>query len=256
MRVACCAYSYREELQNGSMTLEQFLETIATIGFDAAELTAYYFPTTDRPYLNHIKRRTHELGLTVSGTAVGSDFTQTDADARLAHVRMTEEWIRHSVVLGAPTLRVFAGPIRDGVSAEQAFAWCVECLKKCASVAQQEGVVLVLENHGGLTATAEGTLKLLEAVGSDWLRLNLDFGNFVGDVYRQFELCAPHASATHAKVHFNGSSGRETVDYTRVRSILEAAGYRGYIAMEYEEPEPAPTGVPAFARTLFRVFRG
>ncbi|MGC8667096.1 MAG: sugar phosphate isomerase/epimerase family protein [Chthonomonadales bacterium] len=256
MRIACCAYSYREELQNGSMTLEDFLDTIAKVGFDAAELTAYYFPTTDRSYLNHIKRNVHELGLTVSGTAVGSDFTQPDAAARRSHIQMTKDWIRHSVVLGAPTLRVFAGPIREGVTEEQSFRWCVECLQECASAAEQEGVILALENHGGLTANAEGTLRLLGAVGSDWLRLNLDFGNFVGDVYGQFERCAPYAAATHAKVHYNGPSGREAVDYMRVRTILEGAGYHGYIAMEYEEPEPAATGVPKFAETLFRAFRG
>lgn len=256
MCVSCCAYSYREELQNGSMTLEGFLETIAGLGFDAAELTAYYFPATDRPYLNRIKRRVHELGLAVSGTAVGNDFTQPDAEGRRKHVQMTKDWIHHSVVLGAPTLRVFAGPVREGVAWEEALKWCAACLQECAVEAEKEGVILVLENHGGLTSDAEGTLNLLKEVGSDWLRLNLDFGNFTGDVYRQFQLCAPYAAATHAKVHYNGPSGREAVDYERVRAILQEAGYRGYIAMEYEEPEPARSGVPAFAQTLFRAFRG
>ena len=44
---------------------------------------------------------------------------------RREHVQMTKDWIDHSVVLGAPCIRVFAGPIPEGVSEEQAFGWAL-----------------------------------------------------------------------------------------------------------------------------------
>jgi sugar phosphate isomerase/epimerase len=257
MRLSCCAYSYRQALQGGAMTLPQFLTTCREIGFDGVELTAYYFPTTERAFLNEIKLQAHREGLAISGTAVGSDFAQPDAEKRRAHVTMTLEWIERTVILGAPTLRVFAGPVREGQTGDEAFYNAVTCLQECAAAAQMQGVLLALENHGGLTGTAEGTLRLLHAVNSPALGLNLDFGNFSlhgGDIYGQFTACAPHAVVTHVKPTATLTPGkpetREEVDYRRVRDILATVDYRGFLAMEYEEEEPAETAVPRFAAAL------
>src|SRR5947209_8754828 len=129
MRLSCCAYSYRQALQGKQMTLPEFLRTCREIGFDGVELTAYYFPTTERPFLNELKLLAHREGLAISGTAVGSDFAQPDADKRREHVTMTKHWIDHSVVLGAPTVRVFAGGVREGQTEEEAFRNTVECLQ-------------------------------------------------------------------------------------------------------------------------------
>ena len=257
MQLSCCAYSYRQALQSGTMSLSDFLRVCRTIEMDGVELTAYYFPTTDAAYLQAVRQEAQGLGLAVSGTAVGNDFAQPEAAKRAEHVAMTKAWIEHSVVLGAPTLRVFAGNVREGQSEAEAFANVVACLQECAEPAAQRGVKLALENHGGLTATAEGTLRLLNAVDSPALGLNLDFGNFAGDIYGQFAACAPHAVATHAKLHAHnsGAGAPIVVDYDRVREIMEAAGYTGFLAIEYEEAEPAETGVPRFAAALHAVLR-
>lgn len=255
MRLSCCAYSYRQILQAGEMSLEEFVDTAARIGCEGVELTSYYFPSLDRPYLNSLKRHIHRRGLSVSGTAVGSSFAQADSDKRRDHVRMTKEWIERSVVLGAATLRVFAGPVVEGSSESEAFEWVVECLRECAETAAREGVLLALENHGGITSTADQTLALHRAVASEWLGINLDFGNFTGDVFGQLAACAPHTVASHAKVRFNGASGRERVDYGRVREIMEAADYCGWLAIEYEEPEDPQVAIPAFANELAGILR-
>ncbi len=254
MRLSCCAYSYRQPLQSTTMSLEAFLEAVRVMGLDGVELTAYYFPTTERAYLNDLKRQAHKSGLAISGTAVGSDFAQPDAEKRRASVQMTKEWTDHSVVLGAPTLRVFAGPVREGCSHEQAFRWTVECLQECAAYAAERGVLLALENHGGLTSTADQTLALMKAVDCEWLGLNLDFGNFSSDAYTQIQQCAPYAVATHAKIVYDGPEGRANVDYERVRRIMEGVAYRGFLAIEYEEQADPLVAVPAFARELLDVF--
>ncbi len=252
MRLSCCAYSYRQAFKDGQMTLPDFLRVCREIGCDGAELTNYYFPTTERAFLNDLKLRAHREGVLLSGTAIRSEFTHPDADKRRQDVAHAQEWLAHSVVLGAPTMRVFAGRVHPGQSEEEAFANAVACLRECAPEAERQGVRIALENHGGLTATAQGTLRILNAVGSPAVGLNLDFGNFSGDIYGQFAACAPHAVATHAKPQSHGPEPgqRVPVDYARVRQILDAAGYRGFIAIEYEEQEPAETAVPRFAAAL------
>jgi len=258
MRLSCCAYSYRDALKAGTLSMEEFVRTAREMGCDGVELTSYYFPSTDRAYLNSLKRHVHREGLSVSGTAIGTDFAQPDAGKRQEHVRLTREWIENSVVLGAPTLRVFAGPVREGSPEADAFRWVVECLQEAATHAAEAGITLALENHGGVTSNADQALRLVKAVDSEWLGLNLDFGNFSGEIYAQFAQCAPHAVATHAKVYYAvdpGTKRQAAVDYAKVREIMDASGYRGYLAIEYEEADDPATAVPAFAADLLNVLR-
>ena len=253
MKLSCCAYSYRQALTEKRMTLEDFLPLCRDMGCEGAELTAYYFPTIERAYLNDLKRLAHREGVAISGTAIRSEFTHPDEDKRREDIARTKEWLAHSVVLGAPTMRVFAGRVHEGQTEEDAFKNVIACLQECAAEAQAQGVLLALENHGGVTATAEGTLRIHAAVGSPWVGLNLDFGNFVGDVYEQFVACAPHSVATHAKPNYRAAAEprrHEPVDYAQVRTILDAAQYRGWVAIEYEEQESPETAVPHFAAAL------
>lgn len=246
MRLGCCAYSYRDALNSGDLDLNGFLHKCVDMKLDGVELTAYYFKDLSREALLDTKMKAYRMGLQVSGTAVGNAFTSPDADHRRSQVQMVLDWIDHSVTLGAPGLRVFAGSIHDGTTERQAFDWTVECLKECCARATDRGVMIALENHGGITSTAEQTLALLNAVGSDWMGLNLDVGNFAGDPYSQIERAASFAVTAHAKVSAAGSP----LDFDRIVQILAKAGYCGYLNVEYEEPGDAGVGVPAFMEVL------
>ena len=171
---------------------------------------------------------------------------------------MTREWIDHSVTLGAPVIRVFAGPIPQGATEEQAVAWAVACLREVSDYGAQRGVCVALENHGGITGTADQVLHLMDQMkGSPagWFGLNLDCGNFHTDPYREIERCAPHAITTHAKRSMRGPSGPERVDYTRVVEIMRRAGYSGYLSVEYEDRDDPRTAVPEFVAYLQSVAR-
>jgi sugar phosphate isomerase/epimerase len=255
MRLGCCAYSYRDLLKGGEWTLEEFVRTCCELGLDGVELTSYYFPTTERPYLNDLKRCCAELGLHIAGTAVGSNFCKADAAERHEQVEMTKEWINHSAVLGAPCIRVFAGPIPEGRTEEEAVSWAVPAMRECAEYGGERGVLVAMENHGGITATAPQVERLVKAVNHDWFGVNLDFGNF-RDPQTEFAAVAPLAVTTHAKVTHRDSEGnRQTVDYAFARRMMEQVGYKGYISIEFEEPEDPREGVPRFVEELKRVFR-
>jgi len=255
MRIGCCAYSYRDLLNSGEMTLPDFIETCHQLGLDGVELTAYYFPTTDRPFLNDIKRCCASYGLHVAGTAVGSNFCQADEGKLREQIDMTKQWIDHSVVLGAPCIRVFAGPVPEGHTEDEAVAWAVAAMRECAEYGAQRGVIVALENHGGITATAPQVLRLVREVNHSWFGLNLDFGNF-RDPATEFAPVAKHAVTTHAKVTHHDASGQpQRVDYCFARQVMDAVGYKGYISIEFEEPEDPREGVPAFVEELKTVFR-
>jgi sugar phosphate isomerase/epimerase len=237
------------------MSLEQFVDFCAELGLDGVEFTSYYFSTTELEFLHQLKRHCLRRGMHILATAVGSNFTLVDPDKRREQVAMTKSWIDHSVTLGAPCIRVFAGPIPADTSEEQAFAWAVECLHEVSAHGEARGVVVALENHGGVTSTAVQVQRLLDAVPSSWLGVNLDFGNFRVDPYAEFAQLAPRTVTTHAKVSSRFGDERHPLDYERIREIMAAAGYACYISIEFEEPEDARIGVPRLAGELKRVFR-
>ena len=79
--------------------------------------------------------------------------------------------------------------------------YSVEAIEACCDYAGRYGVFLALENHGGLTVTAEGMLALVRAVKSPWFGVNLDTGNFhSSDVYAELAQLAPYAVNVQIKV--------------------------------------------------------
>lgn len=247
MKLSLAAYSFNRQLsrpgrnQTGEMTLDDFVEFCAKLNLDGTELTSYYFParvTTD--YLLHLKQKTFQLGLDVSGTAIGNDFCLPDGEKRDAQISLCKAWIDHAAVMGAPVIRIFAGRIPKGDSEEVALDRCVAGINECLDYAATKGVFLGLENHGGITATPEQLLAIIKRVKpSPWFGVNYDSGNFrTDDPYRDLEKIAPYAVNAQIKVSVTRNGTKEPADLKRMVDILKAAHYRGYVVLEYEETEP------------------
>ena len=132
----------------------------------------------------------------------------------------------------------------------------VAALSECAETAAEKGVVLALENHGGVTTTARQVIDLIETVGSEWLRVNLDTGNFGmdpdTDPYEGLATVAPYAVAAHYKVSMRTPDGKKPVDLVRVVDTLRGAGCKGFLNVEYEEDEEPRDAIPQIAEALRR----
>jgi len=255
VKVACCAYSLREYLQGASpsMTMEDFIAWAAETGIDGVELTSYYFPRdVDRAYLCRIKRQAFLLNLDIAGTAVGNNFCVPSGPERDKQIAGVKTWIDHARELGAPCMRIFAGSAPRGTSEAQAQEWVVACIEECCAYAADRGVILALENHGGVTADAAGTLAIVRAVRSPWFGLNLDTGNFHSeDPYAEIAQVAPYAVTTHVKAMVTAKGKqKEPADLPRIVTILRGAGYRGYLSLEYEEEGEPKASSAAILRAL------
>jgi len=250
MKVGCCAYSYRDIFKSEGKPLEWFVEECSKLGLDGVELTSYYFSKTSDDYLFSLKRLSASCGLDIYATATGSKFTHPEENKRREEIENVKRWLDISQILGAPCLRVFGGALPEGFSEEEVLSWTASSLRQCASYGAKRGVVVALENHGGITRTAELVLALREKVNHEWLAINLDTGNYSKDPYREIQITAPYASLVHAKISTNSPQGRETLDYKKVVDILHKANYRGYLSIEYEEKEDPLTAIPKFAARL------
>ena len=188
LRLGLAAYSYRTFFQwnRGQeqpappeparrLTPASFIDLAADLGCDAAELTSYFFPphaTADD--MRALRRQAFLRGIAISGSAVGNTFTKPRGPELDAEVAAVNGWIDKTAALGAPHLRVFAGSLPAGGALDDARRSCIAALEACAEHAGRVGVMLGLENHGGIVATADGLLAIVQAVKSPWLGVNLD----------------------------------------------------------------------------------
>lgn len=251
MKLSLAAYSFNrmfarrgtpEQIAAAEMSLEKFIDYCAEQQLPAAELTGYYFPkdvTTD--YLLNIRQQTHRLGISISGTAIGNDFCLPEGPARDQQLADCRNWIDYAAIMGAPAIRIFAGRVPKGDSEKAAIERCIDGIHQSLEYAAQKGVFLALENHGGITATPDQMLKIIDGVKlSPWFGVNFDSGNFrTEDPYRDLARIAPYAVNAQIKVAMKSPEGKKyPADLSRVVGVLKDAGYRGFVTLEFEEANP------------------
>jgi sugar phosphate isomerase/epimerase len=255
MKLSLAAYSFRQELTapQRPMTLAQFVDLAVTYGLDAIEPTSYYFPEPVTPqYCRELRRLAFLQGLSISGTAIRNTFTYPPGpklDREMAHVKM---WVDRAVDLGAPVIRIFAGDRQEGTTEAQARRWCIDATQQAVEYAGQRGIILALENHGGIVSTADDLLAIVREIQSDWFGVNWDSGNFRGpDPYAELARIAPYAVTVQLKTEIAPGGGPPVeADLPRVVGILKSADYRGFVALEYEAKENPRTAVPRYLKQL------
>lgn len=262
LKLSLAAYSFHRHLpqnwptprKTGKMSLLDFIDFCAEQDLDGVELTSYYFPEEVTPeYIAQVKEKTFRLGLDISGTAIGNDFCKPAGEALDAEKAMTRKWIDYSAQLGAPVIRIFAGNVPSGDTEAAALDRCVAAIDESVAYAASKGVVLALENHGGVTATPEQLLAIVKRVApSPYFGVNFDSGNFsTEDPYASLEMIAPYAMNTQIKARIMpAGKKKEPTDFARVIDILRKANYRGYLALEYEEDEEPRTAIPPLLKQL------
>ncbi|HBY58729.1 MAG TPA: sugar phosphate isomerase/epimerase [Solibacterales bacterium] len=245
LKSALCAYSYRDALEKKTMTYEDLVRVAVETGIEGLDLTVYWFPDTSDAFLLPLKRAAFRAGVEIYSISVRSEMTRAEAARRDKEVADLKGWIDVAAKLGAGHVRVFGGNVPKGSTEEQAVPWVVETLGRAGEYAGSRGVILGLENHGGITARAERIVEIVKKTGSPWVAVNLDTGNFEKDVYRQIEMLVPYAANVQVKAEMRDEAGtRVPQDWDRVAKMLAAAGYQGYLALEYEASEDARTAVP------------
>ncbi|HEY3391577.1 MAG TPA: sugar phosphate isomerase/epimerase family protein [Lacipirellulaceae bacterium] len=239
-KLSMAAYSYRDLLQAKppKLTLVDFIDDCARFGLDGTELTSYYLPQQpSEEYLRQLKGEAFRRGLDISGTAVGNDFCFPPGAERDKQIASVKRWIEYADMMDAPVIRIFAGAVKPEVSTDDSRRLAVNAINECCAHASKYGIFLALENHGGITAEADGVLAIVRAIESPWFGVNLDTGNFhTDDVYRDLTKLAPYSVNVQIKASISPAGGaKQPTDFKRLAAILQDAGYRGYIVLEFEE---------------------
>jgi len=250
LRPALCAYSFREDLQKGNLSYEDAIRYAAEHKLDGVDLTVYWFPNTENSFLIPLKRAAYKAGIEIYSISIRSELTKPAGPARDEQTANLKKWIDVAAKLGAGHIRVFGGRVPKESNDAEAAGWVVQVLGKAAEYAGSKGVILGLENHGGITDKAETIVDIVKRVNSPWVAINLDTANFRTRVYEQIAMIAPHAVNVQVKAMVRDENGPAPSDWDRVAKMLVANHYRGYLALEYEEKTPALTATPALFKKL------
>ncbi len=265
-RVGVSTYSFYQFRYEAHRPVEACIDLAARLGFDGVEILRRQVGEPTAQQMREYKRRAFSLGLDLMGYSTHQTFLRPDPAERKKNLDDTVRFIEEAYAMGIPTVRVNTGrwdtsasfdelmknrgvePALAGHTDEEAFGWVKEAFEALVPHAEKCGVTLGLENHWGLCLTPEGVLRVLRDVPSPWLKVTLDTGNFLEDPYDRIATLAPHAVLVQAKTYFGGGRWYTLdLDYERIAGIINVAGYRGYVSLEFEGNEEVVAGV---ARSL------
>jgi len=256
LRTAICAYSFREALEKGKLKYEDLVPIAVENEVDGLDLTVYWFPSTNASFLLPLKRVAYRNSVEIYSISVRTNMCQPTADLRDKELAEVKKWVDVAATLGAGHIRVFGGTVPKTSTEDEAAKWVVDVLSRGAAYAGQHGVILGLENHGGITARASRIVEIVKEVNSPWAAVNLDTGNFTADAYQQIAEILPYAANVQFKKDIRVEGGKqELADWDRLTKMLATGGYRGYLALEYEEKEDALVSVPPLLKKLNQLAR-
>jgi sugar phosphate isomerase/epimerase len=226
-----------------------------------------------RSYLARLKRHAFRQGIDLVALSIHQDFVDPDPAYRRQQVEHTLKCIEIAYALGVPCIRLNSGrwntiasfddlmkargiePVLPGVTEDEGFKWCQDCIQECLGKAAECGVMLALENHWGLTRTPEGLIRILDAIPSPWLGGLMDTGNFLEDPYPKLRQIASRTVYVQAKTYPGGGEWYTLdLDYKRIARILKDVGYTGYVSLEMEGKQDPDIAVPKSIALLKRAF--
>jgi len=271
--IGVSTYSFWQFRRDELRDIDTCITKAAEMGFDGVEILHRQMTDTSNAALQKIKRRALVEGMALYGLSTHQGFLSPDKETRQKNVALTIEQIELAYALGIPTMRVNTGTWgtrKDfddlmkhrgseepaaGFTNDDGFQWVIDAYAEIVQTAEKRGVVLGLENHWGLGRTPEGVLRVVNAINSPWLKVTLDTGNFLEDPYDRLALLAPQTVLLQTKTYFGGGLWYTLdLDYSRIAKLMNDAGYRGWVSLEFEGRDDPLTAIPKSLALLREAF--
>jgi len=228
-------------------------------GIHAVEYVNQFYmdKKNDDAYLKELHKRCTDLG--VKSVLIMCDdegaLGDPDSTKQVEAVKNHHRWVEWARVLGCHSIRVNAETGGKG-SFEETQKRAALGLSMLTEFGVKLGINIIVENHGGLSSNGKWLSGVMKMVNSRYCGTLPDFGNFYEyDRYQGVEDLMPFAKGVSAKSYdFNAEGDEAKISFEKMLKIVKAAGYRGYIGIEYEgEKLPEPEGIRATKKLLERL---
>jgi L-ribulose-5-phosphate 3-epimerase len=255
------------------VSINSIIEKAAVLGIEGVDILHRQMESEENGYLQRIKRHAFLNGIDLISLSIHQDFVDPNPEIRKQNVEHTIHCIELASRMGIPCIRLNSGrwntiksfddlmaakgiePVLEGFTEDDGFTWCIDSIEKCLPSAQENGVVLALENHWGLTRSPEGLLRIHDTINAPWLGILMDTGNFLENPYEKLEMIASKTVFVQAKTYYGGGEWYSLdLDYKRIAGILRNHNYHGYVSLEFEGKEDADSGVAKSIAMLREAF--
>lgn len=191
-------------------------------------------------------RRFKEPGINLSNLlyVFGADFADRAINSSDATIRSRNRDTLMNVLeccnaADIPSLLILPGVDQSGMSHEDALQLSAEVMTEMTATASEAGVLLIFEPHAeSVLESPIETLAFLQRHPN--LKIALDYAHFVAQGYSvsDVEPLVPYTGHFHlrqaADQQLQARWEDGEIDFVEVVGKLEAAGYAGYLTLEYE----------------------
>lgn len=257
--ISLAQWSLHRRLRANQLDPIDFAKTAKNdFGIDAIEYVNSFYKgkAADKDYCAELKKRAAGFGVKSVLIMCDGEGNLGDPDdkKRQQAVENHYKWVELAKYLGCHSIRVNA---HSKGTPEQQRDLSADGLRKLTEFGAQHEINVIVENHGGLSSNSEWLVEVMKKVNHPRCGTLPDFGNFPSnyDKYKGVEGMMPYAKGVSAKSYDFDAKGNETkIDYPRMMKIVLAAGYRGYVGIEYEGKRLGEAdGILATKRLLERV---
>jgi sugar phosphate isomerase/epimerase len=220
-------------------------------GLYAVELNNIYFESREPAYLDSLNLAASRAGVKLLNIAVDErgDLASDEKAQREEGVLTNMRWVQAAQQMHIRAIRCNSGG-RDVRDPARAVKNCTDSFRKICDVARPKGVMVLIENHGGISSNPDHVVQIVQGVrkthGDDAFGTLADFGNWPDEVdrYDALRKVMPYAAATHAKVNdIDEHLNHPRFDHARCIEIARAAGYKGHLGIEYEGKDEPVIGI-------------
>lgn len=227
-------------------TLDEAWAIAQALGFHAMDVGLFHGPALDKarvladPAGAAVDLTTRGIRAANLYWLFGADLASralTDPSARAANLADFDAVCSFAQKAGIPSVFVLPG-VADARPKAKAIGESAASLRALLPIAQDHGVTLTVEPHvGGVLASPADSLLLLEQAPG--VKLALDYAHFacMGFPQQSIDPLAAHAGHVHLRQARPGALqakwGEGTLNFAAMIGTLAAAGYDGWLAVEY-----------------------
>ncbi len=236
-KISLAQWSLHRSIRGKKMDNLDFAQTARELDIRALEYVNQFFKdkANDRKYLGEMKKRAQDNGVKSLLIMCDGEGRLGDPDQakRTKAVENHYKWLEAAKFLGCHSIRVNA---QSAGSFDEQMKLAADGLGRLSEYAGKYKLNVIVENHGGLSSNGQWLAGVMKTVNLPNCGTLPDFGNFRGyDRYKGVEELMPYAKGVSAKSHDFDEKGEEArTDYLRIMKIVLAAGYHGYVGVEYE----------------------
>lgn len=244
MKISCIPLCFSKEIKKDkTMSVEDWIRMAVELNLDATEIYEPYIRNLDADGMARLSDTVHEAGLEVSMYTPESNFSNpAEREESIAHLKRC---VDAALIFKTNIVRITAAShtlvgavsIERGEKRDAAIESIADGLKGCLDYAEDNQVMLALEDHPAVGTNIADFMKMLELIDDERLKVNLDTANVRNTTTVEFtERVADRVVHTHISELLDNTHGviigKGEVDFKGVFGVLKSHGYDGWISLE------------------------